>query len=129
MIITLLTIARPFLSHFDGVLAQHAEEIGMGEEDDVARRRACEFAWESEPAAETSTWSMDARAATRATLDGSALAGIGDRIAFKNHDGRFALLADADLLAGRLRLVDRATSVVSIYPDIDALLDAGWAID
>ena len=120
---------RPFLSQFDDVLVQHAEEIGMGEEDDVARRRASEFAGRSEPVAETSTWSVEARAATRATLDGSALAGIGDRIAFKNRDGHFALLADTDLLAGRLRLVDRVTSVVSAYPDVDALLDAGWAVD
>ena len=120
---------RPFLSQLDGVLAQHAEEIAMSEKDDVVQRQASEFAWKSEPVSETSTWSLEARAATRATLDGSTLAGIGDRIAFKNRDGHFALLADTDLLAGRLRLVDRVTSVASTYPDIDALLDAGWAID
>ena len=101
----------------------------MSEKDDVVQRQASEFAWKSEPVSETSTWSLEARAATRATLDGSTLAGIGDRIAFKNRDGHFALLADTDLLAGRLRLVDRVTSVASTYPDIDALLDAGWAID
>ncbi len=101
----------------------------MTERDDVARRRASEFAWRSEPVAETSTWSAEARAATRATLDGSALVGMVDWIAFKNRDGRFALLADADLLAGRLSLVDRVTSAVLTYPDIDALLDAGWAVD
>ena len=101
----------------------------MSEKDDVARRRVSEFVGRSESLTETSTWSVEARAATRATLDGSALAGSGDRIAFKNHDGRFALLADADLLAGRLRLVDRVTDVVSAYPEVDALLDAGWAVD
>lgn len=104
-------------------------------EDEAARHRASRFAWGPgdveivEAASEASTWSAEAKAATRAALDGSALAGMDGHIAFKNHDGRFALLADADLRAGRLHLADRKTGAVSTFDGADALIGAGWVLD
>lgn len=104
----------------------------MGE-DEAARRRASRFAWEpgdveiSRVAA--LPWSAESQEATRAALDGSALAGARDGIAFKNGDGRFALLAHMDLGAGQLRLVDRKTNTASNFDDVDALIDAGWVLD
>lgn len=50
-------------------------------------------------------------------------------VALKRADGSFAVLAEDDLLAGIMRLVDRTTGAVATYPDVDALLDAGWALD
>ncbi len=43
--------------------------------------------------------------------------------------GAFALLAEDDLLADVLRLVDRRTGAVLTFPDVDALVAAGWTLD
>ena len=75
-------------------------------------------------------WSDHLRAATREGLSTLSVLPTPDgAVALKHVGGDFALLAEDDLLAGTLRLIDRRTSAVSTFPDADALVDAGWALD
>jgi len=79
---------------------------------------------------ETRAWSAEAGAATRkalATL--SILPTATGQIAFKHVDGGFALMAEEDLLAGRLALADRRSGAVTAFAGVDALVASGWVLD
>jgi len=81
-------------------------------------------------AADENCWPEELKTATREGLSTlSILPTPGGAVALKHVGGAFALLAEDDLLAGTLRLVDRRTGEVSIYPGADALGEAGWALD
>ncbi len=75
-------------------------------------------------------WSDELRAATRRMIDTLDILPLGDGVAFKHIDGRrYGAIALDDFVAGRLRIVERRSGMETTFPDADALVAAGWAID
>ena len=75
-------------------------------------------------------WSDEAIARTREGLVTlSCLPARGGEVALKHGGGSFAMLAEADLLAGRLVLRDRRTGTLTRFDTVADLLAAGWVLD
>ena len=77
-----------------------------------------------------STWSDELVQRTREFLDsGGLMLSHNGKYHFKNSDRRFGAIDEADLIAGRYRLREPNSGEQQDFPDADALIAAGWAID
>lgn len=74
-------------------------------------------------------WSEDLRQLTRDIVSEYRFVPRSDEVRFKNHDGRFGLIALSDVLADRLLLVDSEDATEKRYDSVDDLLDDGWVVD
>lgn len=48
---------------------------------------------------------------------------------FKNSDGRFGIMDEGDLIAGRYRIRDVKSGEEQDFANADVLIGAGWAVD
>ena len=74
------------------------------------------------------TWSEPLLALTRAVMSLDFVPPA-DFIYLKNINGEFGAIKVADWLARRLYVQNRETLVESEYVSVDALINAGWAVD
>lgn len=73
-------------------------------------------------------WSDALRTATRETLD--ELPFLPDGLVHMKHiDNRFGTMSLVELLAGTYAITAKDDSEILSFADVDALIDAGWAID
>ena len=75
-------------------------------------------------------WSDELVQSSRELLDGGGLApSRNGKYYFKNIDGRFGTMNEADLITGRYRICDLRSANIQEFADADALIAAAWAID
>ena len=77
----------------------------------------------------TSSWSQSLQTRTRECIDEASVSPLDGRLHFKNLDGRYAAMSLDNLLSGNLSLADKADGEVSTFHSVDALIEAGWAVD
>ena len=73
-------------------------------------------------------WSVGLREATRDALLETPILHDG-LIHMKQIEGRFGSMTLTDLLAGKYAITIKPDGPILDFPDVDAVIDAGWAID
>ncbi len=103
----------------------------MAKQEDEKRDRTSRFAWGvGDVRLGIPSWSAELQEATRAVLESQTVSAVvSNEIAFKNADGRFATMSEADLSNALLRITDRRTDAESVFDDVGALIEAGWVLD
>lgn len=74
------------------------------------------------------SWSKELQQETRDAI-GEVRINPDGKLHFKNHDGRYAFMSAQDLMCDKLSLTDKENTQVSIFVNVEELLDAGWAVD
>ena len=74
-------------------------------------------------------WSASLLSQTREAISGIQVSPHDGNLHFKSHDYGGAVMTIDDLLAGRMRLIDKNGGTVTEFSDVEQLIDAGWAID
>lgn len=74
-------------------------------------------------------WSAELQQQTRNAINELRVSPFDGLLHFKNHDGHFSALTLNHLLSGRLTITDKQSAQIYDYANVDALIDAGWAID
>ena len=78
----------------------------------------------------TQEWSDELVQSSRELLDSGGLApSRNGQYYFKNIDGRFGTMNEADLMTGRYRIHDIKNANIQEFADANALIAAAWAID
>ena len=76
----------------------------------------------------TNSWSKELQQETQDAI-GEMRINPDGKLHFKNHEGRYAFMSAQDLMRGKLSLTNKENAQVSIFANIEELLDAGWAVD
>lgn len=75
-------------------------------------------------------WSSDLQNDTREALAGISFIQLRDgKLALKNVDGRFGMVAPTNISLANICVVDRSSGYEYNYTDADEAIKAGWAID
>ncbi|TXN33416.1 hypothetical protein FV232_02915 [Methylobacterium sp. WL30] len=76
------------------------------------------------------SWSDNLKDLTReAVVDFWPQIEMWGKLRLKHRDGRFATVESYELERGVLRVVDAKSKTFFDFPDVEALIDAGWAVD